>query len=203
MRVVTCPYCRKEISDDGTLAGTNVCCPHCHGQFLMPSHDIAIALPVAASVDATMLRCPQFGSQDAQKVSMAHATGTSNITGIALGPGMGPMVGGAVHQSILARRLSPPARRQNPYGLAGCILLPVLMLPLMVVSVFALSSNDSPSHNAPIYIALAVAIPAAIFGFLVVVPFYDWEKKEKRRLARAGQEWSNKYICHRCGCVFK
>jgi hypothetical protein len=191
------------MSDDGTFTGMAASCPHCGGQFMMPPNVGELPLPIASSMAASKLLCPQCGSENFQKVSMAHAKGTSTIAGIGFGPGIGPVVGGAVQQSMLARTLSPPSRRQNPYGLAGCILIPVLILPLIVVLASFMSSGDSPSHNMAIYVVLAVLIPAAVFCFLILLPYYDWERKEKRRLTKANQQWSSKYICHRCGCLFR
>ncbi len=36
MQSVACPYCRKLLANDGTLAGQAVACPLCGGQFRMP-----------------------------------------------------------------------------------------------------------------------------------------------------------------------
>lgn len=53
MQSVACPYCRKLLANDGTLAGQAVACPLCGGQFLMPPAAAAPAPQPAAPATTT------------------------------------------------------------------------------------------------------------------------------------------------------
>lgn len=46
---IACPFCRQPISNDPTLAGQLVACPHCNRQFAMPAAAMPSTLPVTSS----------------------------------------------------------------------------------------------------------------------------------------------------------
>lgn len=166
------------------------------------------ATVVAQAILPPSLICPRCNCTETQSVPVVYAGGrsTGDTVAIAIGPGIGPIVGGAssVHRTDLAQRLAPPVRRRdNPYKGSGRIgwlvslsFMGVALVPFLTYCWLA----DSPSI---LFFGLLTAFLPPFLAWLVLLnPSTDWEERETRRHTSAHDTWSRQFFCHRCGHVF-
>lgn len=128
--------------------------------------------------------CPQCQSDNIQRLEVIYEGGTQNISASSVTGGVGGRAGlGAVtstsgqSQSVLAKKLSPPAKKQVGRLL---LLFPFVILAFMIDTVVG-----------------CVAI-AAIVLFMFTNSTYN--NKEWPALY---QEWIKQWYCNKCGSVFK
>lgn len=151
------------------------------------------------------LRCPKCNSTDLKKVSLAYQEGlyrTDARTRLsaALVGGNGPdlIVGRATtkasHQSVLSKRLSPPAK-WSYLKVGSWSVLVFLCVGWLVFYVNTVSTNSSTVSSPPlIFFVLISAASIALLLFLV------WKHNHSTYQKRFA-EWDRSLICSRCGTI--
>lgn len=121
---------------------------------------------------------------------MAYQTGTTTgaLVGISEGGGVG--VAGGRSQSMLAKNLKPPTETSVGDSVAMIILLLVVFNLVGAVLMILLDPFIG------IFVAIALTIGVAIFGFLKSNSGKDQRKQE---FQRAMHQWAHSWICLRCG----
>jgi hypothetical protein len=149
------------------------------------------------------LRCPNCGSTDLKKASLAHEEGLSRIKaksrlrGLFFGDdGTSVLVGTAetkgIQQTELAKRLRPPKKWSylKPIGWSAGI-----SFVLLIVYVHSVMGSTGKVSSLSGMVATV-----AIGGLFLVLMFATWRHN---RLAYPRQlaEWQRSFVCQRCGTV--
>jgi hypothetical protein len=207
MPLISCPDCDRAISDSASI------CIGC-GRPMVPTslvHAPSAALAAAgrtapqpgdaATVTVTALGvCGACGSPDVARVSVVHELRTARLdaatdgttTGIAgggLAAGRVSAVTRGTRQSELARRLAPPARRDEAHRAmgGGC------MVTLVVAG--ALSLSSLPAAGAVLVLGAVLLLGTRLFENPENT---RWNAVEHPRLLAA---WARSVVCMRCGAV--
>ena len=151
------------------------------------------------------LHCPQCGSSDLKKISLAYQEGlfqtqrSTRVRAAVIG-GSGPdLVLGrasthASHQSALSKELSPPAK-WSYLKVGSWSVLAFLCASWLIFYVNAVTTNTPTVLSTPLTLFSLVA--AAIFSFLL---FLVWRHNQVI-YARKYEEWNRSVICQRCGSI--
>jgi hypothetical protein len=190
--LIDCADCGARISKRA------VACPHCgcpSAQSPNGNNQTAHArmAPDTTQPEATRSTCPRCGSSDVVKCSLAYesGTGSGSVYGVGLseGGGVGVFGGTTKNQSLLARRVAPPAdvAGQQSFGI-GCGFAIAGFLAAVMLS-------QASSHTA----ILAFLALSAV-GVIIAILYFN-NTKAAYEAARA--VWERKWLCTRCGIVFK
>ena len=151
------------------------------------------------------LRCPNCNSTDLKKVSLAYQEGLfctvahTRFRGVVFG-GHGPdfVIGKATtrgfHQSVLAKRLSPPVK----WSYRKLILwwgLVFLSIGWIVFYINSFIKHSSAVLSPPL--TLFALLSAVTFLLLLVLFWRHNQSAYKRRYS----QWERSFLCQRCGTL--
>jgi hypothetical protein len=141
------------------------------------------------------LTCPKCQSENTQKLSAIVASGTSQSQSVSVGS-YGGTVGGAAQfgttssttntttQSVLAKKLSAPAKKKTILVLVGFGFLALIALGMF-------SSK---------LLGIPVAAGVGYWGFMIYTKNVAYNATVWPGLF---EEWSQSFYCHRCENIFK
>jgi hypothetical protein len=140
--------------------------------------------------------CPECGSENTQRQSLAYAGGTAEIedSGIVSGSnGSASYSGTSTASTPLAQRCRPPERPRffaevigGPLGCGAVASWGVLSL-LTVIGLV-----HDWTFKTWCVLALAIAVPLGLF-------FFSGWRRKAQKYPSALAEYERSWICHRCG----
>lgn len=127
--------------------------------------------------------CPECGSENTQRATLAYESGTARSRAYTRGGGTHDRTEyGAVTEgegrTLLATRLAPPKPRRVVAGTIGFFVLGLYV--------------ELITHST--VVLFGVWVPAAVYAV--------WAVKQNRRLAEKRREWAQQFVCMRCGEKF-
>jgi predicted RNA-binding Zn-ribbon protein involved in translation (DUF1610 family) len=158
-------------------------------------------LPLRAS--PMELRCPNCGSMDLKRVSLAYEEGLSGIKaksrlrGLSFGDDgpsvfVGTTTTNGIAQTQLSTRLRPP-RKWSYIKLVGWLGLALLIL--LIVYVHIVMVRSAQVSSAPGEVGAAICLGA--FAFVCAVVWRHNHLKYPQEFAK----WDRSFVCGRCGTV--
>ena len=157
---------------------------------------------LASSAD---LRCPNCSSTDLKKVSLAYQEGLfytaarTRLRAFAVG-GCGPdlIIGKATtrgfHQSVLSKRLTPPAK-WSYRKLTLWWALVFLSIGWIIFYINTITKNSAAVLSPPL--VLWSGLSAVTFLMLLVLFWRHNQSTHKRRYS----QWERSFLCQRCGTL--
>jgi hypothetical protein len=138
--------------------------------------------------------CASCKSENIQKLALAYMSGSSQTKGVGLGVGIGGSIGlGAgmgTNQTLLSNMVAPPKITSPFVGALGIWFLAFFIYTALAVSM---------PQNMNILSSLLVVI-AFVATFWPPIKFYRYLTAKNKTLM---EEYNKKYICLRCGNIFK
>ncbi len=156
-------------------------------------------------MDKINTECPKCNSQDTVKLSLLHMSGISNVStttksagigiGIASGKKLGIGAGGGkgkttgTHQTKLSELSAPPENTGVSFSKMDVI---ALVVGFIIWCLCISAGNDTLPY-------------LGWLGYGLVIAFIYHRGRQKRTTEYEYEysNWSKKFMCNRCGCVFK
>jgi hypothetical protein len=149
------------------------------------------------------LRCPSCNGTNLKNVSLAYAEGLyhidaqSRLRGFLLGSDepnaiVGKAVTQGVHQTQLSRGLRPPMKWSYVKLIGWSVMVSIVTLAVYIHSVMGSSAKVS---SLPAMVGMFIFAAGFLFFLLLI-----W-RHNHLVYPRRFEEWSNSWLCQRCGGV--
>ncbi len=156
-------------------------------------------------MDKINTACPKCDSQDTVKLSILYMSGISNVStktksagigiGLASGKKLGIGVGGArgkttgTHQTKLSELAAPPENTGVSFSRTHVILL---VIGFIVWCICVSAGSNS-----------LTALAWLSYALLIACIYYLAREKRTTEYENEYSIWNKKFVCNRCGCIFK
>ena len=160
--------------------------------------------PLGSGYNETQFSCPACGSDNTQRLSIAHTSGISQLSAVtnAIGWGRGLVfLSGhttGTSRTQLSQLIAPPLKKGYRNGLLLLLLSPLLAAlaaeTMLLAARYAFGAILNYEH-----LATATFCVIELAAMVLLVRAFRFNKKAWPKLLR---EWQMSFICQRCGHIF-